>query len=272
LEFVIKKGKNQDGDGEINKMAELEHIRASFFSMKNKTRAENSKRYLKSEYEFYGLKVPEMRKVIKEYKNLDFYSALDLFDELWNSGNHEEMNSALYLLEDYSKKHPVEIWKFLIPKINKATSWDLVDEMSTKIIGEILIERIDLISEIKKMSESKNPWIRRISIVSNLPMIRKNKIELTLRLAEKLVYDKDMYVQKGVGWMLREAGKKNRLALREFILTHIDMQPYAFSYATEKMIELREIRKKFIKEQKEKVKAEKEKLKEQFQINNNTQK
>jgi hypothetical protein len=43
--------------------------------------------------------------------------------------------------------------------------------------------------------------------------------------------------------MLREAGKKDRINVREFILRHIDMKPQAFSYATEKMIELRKIRK-----------------------------
>lgn len=233
-------------------MAELEQIRAKLFSLGNKERAENSKRYLKSNYEFYGMKVPEMRKIIKEYKNLDFYSALNLFDELWKSGNHEEMNCALYLLSHYVDKHPLEIWKFLLERLDKAKSWDHIDDLSTHILGKILAERLDLMSEVKKLGESRNPWFRRTSIVSTYPLIKKNKIELTLRLAEKLAYDDDVYVQKGAGWMLREAGKKNRFAVREFILMHIDMKPSAFSYATEKMTELRKIKKELIKKQKEK--------------------
>ena len=233
-------------------MAELEQIRAKLFSLADKERAENGKRYLKSPYEFYGLKVPEMRKVMKEYQYLDFYSALNLFDELWKSGNHEEMNCALYLISNYVKEHPMEIWKFLLERIEKAKSWDQIDEMSSHSLGKILLERIDLMSEIKKMSESKNPWLRRASIVSTCQLIGKNKIELTLRLAEKLVYDNDIYVQKGAGWMLREAGKKNRLFVREFILTRLDMKPSAFSYATEKMPELREIKKEYLKKLKEK--------------------
>ena len=64
-----------------------------------------------------------------------------------------------------------------------------------------------------------------------------------MRLAEKLIYDENTYVQKGAGWMLREAGKKNRTMIRDFILMHIDMKPVVFSYATEKMKELRKIRK-----------------------------
>ena len=105
-------------------------------------------------------------------------------------------------------------------------------------------------TEIKEMANSRNPWERRLAIESTYKMIKKNKIELTFRLAEKLIYDENIYVQKGTGWMLREAGKKNRLAVREFILMHIDMKPTTFSYATEKMKELRKIRKETIKKEK----------------------
>lgn len=233
--------------------SEIEEIRAKLFGLADKERAENSKRYLKSPYEFYGLKVPEIRKIVKEYKNIEFYSALNLFDELWKSGNHEEMSFALYLLSSYVKEHPTEIWKFLLERIEKAKSWDHIDELSSHILGKILLERIDLISDIKKLSESKNPWLRRTSIVSTCQLIGKNKIELTLRLAEKLIYDDNIYVQKGAGWMLREAGKKNRVAIKDFILMHLDMKPAAFSYATEKMMELRKIRKEKSKEEKEKL-------------------
>jgi 3-methyladenine DNA glycosylase AlkD len=88
--------------------------------------------------------------------------------------------------------------------------------------------------QIKEMSKDKNPWIRRIAIVSNLPLIRKNKIEFALMMSEYLIYDEDIYVQKGVGWILREIGKKDRITLRNFILNHLDMKPYTFSYATER--------------------------------------
>ena len=138
----------------------------------------------------------------------------------------------------------------MMKRLDKAKTWDLTDEMSGHVLGPILAGDIRLMKEIKKLSESKNPWLRRISIVTSGNLIRENKIELTLSLAEKLVYDEDIYVQKGAGWMLREAGKKNSLALREFVLTHMNMKPQAFSYATEKMTELRKIRKNRIKEEK----------------------
>jgi 3-methyladenine DNA glycosylase AlkD len=231
---------------------EIKQIREKLIELGDKERAEGSKKYLKSPHNFYGNKIPDLRNLSKEFKSLDFYSSLNLADEMWKSGNHEEMWLALYILTFKVKEKPIEIWDFMMKRLDKANSWDLTDEMSGHVLGPILAERIDLISEVKKLSESRNPWIRRISIISTLPLIKKNKIELTMRLAEKLIYDDDIYVQKGAGWMLREAGKKNRLSIREFILTHMDMKAYAFSYATEKMLELRQIKKDRIKNEKEK--------------------
>jgi 3-methyladenine DNA glycosylase AlkD len=229
---------------------EIEQIRKKLIELGNKERAEFGKKYLSSQYNLYGNRTPDVRSVSKEFKKLDFYSALNLADELWNSGNHEEMQIALHILAFNVKTNPIEVWKFITKRIEKANTWDLVDEMSTHVLAPILSENINFTTEIKKMSENKNPWIRRASIVSTLQMIKKNKIELTIRLAEKLIYDENSYVQKGAGWMLREVGKKNRLALRDFIMMHLDMKPVAFSYATEKMIELRKIRKDFLEKKK----------------------
>ena len=236
-------------------MKETEMIREELKRIGNENKAQKIKDYLKSPYQFYGVSVPDLRKIARDYSNLDFYSTLDLFEELWNSNNHEEMSLALYLIEKNFKKDQITSWNFLIKKINRIKTWDHSDELSG-ILGKILRENLSLMREIKMMSEDKNPWIRRISIVSTLFLIKANKIELTLKLAEKLIYDEDIYVQKGAGWMLREAGKKNRLTIRNFILNHLDMKSYVFSYATEKMTELREIKKRYIKEQKEKIKGE----------------
>ncbi len=201
------------------------------------------KKYMKSPYEFYGIRTPDSRSIAKDYRNLGMHELYNLFDELWNSGNHEEMSIAIHILQQYKKQFSVETWKFLKERLNRAVTWDHIDYLATDIFAEILKNNLYLTSEIKELADSRNPWERRLAVESTFKIIKQNKIELTLRLAEKLVYDSNEYVQKGVGWMLREAGKKDRLSVREFIMNHLDMKPIAFSYATEKMTELRKIRK-----------------------------
>jgi 3-methyladenine DNA glycosylase AlkD len=226
---------------------EIEQIRKKLIELGNEKRAIQEKRYLKSPYEFYGVSIPNVRLISKELKNIGFRRVLNLIDVLWNSGKHEEMWLALHILSYHVKKHRLEVWEFLMKRLDRAKTWDLTDEMSGHVLGPILAEDTKLLDEIKKLGGSKNPWLRRISIITSGNLIRKNEIELTLTLAENLIYDEDIYVQKGAGWMLREAGKKNGAVVREFILKHIDMKPIAFSYATEKMEELREIRKTTLK-------------------------
>lgn len=235
-------------------MTQLEQIRAKLHSMANPTLAVNYKRYLKSQYNFYGLRVPMLRKIAKEYKNLEAQDTFSLFDELWNSGNHEEMNLALFILQNFKKKFTLRTWQFLSSRWEKAKSWDQIDALGTGILGYILADNVNLATEIKNMAMSRNPWVRRLAIVSTSQLIKQNKIQLTLRLAEVLCYDDNLYVQKGAGWMLREAGKKFPKDVREFIMMHLNMKPYAFSYAIEKMRELRQKRKEWEKSMKEKAK------------------
>lgn len=233
-------------------MAELEQIRAELNSLSNPSKAEIVKKYLKSPYAFYGISVPRLRQVAKKYGGLDVYATFNLFDELWNSGNHEEMSLALFLLTNHKKKFGLEFWDFLLnPKrIEKFKTWDHVDEACSHTLGEILAANTSLNPEIKKMAESRNPWIRRISIVSQYPSIKKGRLQLTFLLAEKLCYDEDAYVHKATGWMLRECGKKNPIQLKEFINIHKNMKPVCLSYATEKMPEVKKLVKDKIKHEK----------------------
>ncbi len=241
-------------------MPALEQIRGELHSLRNPQKAQGSKNYLKSPYSFYGITVPQLRKIAKQYNNLSIYDTFNLFDELWNSGNHEEMNLALYLLTNHKKKFNIEFWDFLMreDRLNKFKTWDHVDEACSHTLGEILVANVHLNNEIKKLSESRNPWMRRISIVSQYPSIKKRKIQLTILLAEKLCYDEDIYVQKATGWMLREAAKKNPVQVQEFIKIHKDMKPTCLSYATERMPEF----KKHIKEQLKQEQATKEQKQE----------
>ena len=233
-------------------MGILEQIRAELFSLKNPELAVNYKRYLKSPYDFYGLRVPILRKIARQYTSLSVQDTLRLFDELWFSGNHEEMCLALFILSNHKKNFNLDFWYFLTDekRIAKFKTWDHVDEASSHTLGLILLDNVHLNTEIKKMSQSINPWVRRISIVSQCQAIKKGKIQLTLLLAEKLVYDEDIYVQKGAGWMLRECGKKNPSAVEQFIKIHKNMKAAAFSYATEKMLPLRKKLKEEMKNEK----------------------
>jgi len=232
-------------------MREAEEIINKLQEKSNKELAVRYKSYLKSPFEFYGLRVPELRKIAKEYKNLELSEVYDLFNKLWNSNFHEERSIAIFLLSLKEKYFDYETWKFAISKVKDIKTWDHCDAISSWVLGKMLSKDITLKKDVENLAESKNPWERRAAIISTSHLIKKRKLELTFKLAEKLIYDEDVYVQKGAGWMLREAGKKERIAVRDFILMHLDMKAYAFSYATEKMKELRKVKKEKLRKNKE---------------------
>ena len=231
-------------------MNEVEKIRKELRKKAHPEKVEFYKRTSATWLEVIGVTAPESRAIAKRYKDMNIYEVYKLFDELYETNIHEDRIIAIHILQQYHKKFSVETWKFLRERIPKFDTWDQVDYLATDVMARILLDNMHLLSEVKDMANSKNFWERRIAIESTAKLIRKNKIEPTLLLAEKLVYDDNHYVQKGAGWMLREVGKKDRFALREFILRHLDMKPIAFSYATEKMPELRKIRKEKINSKK----------------------
>src|SRR5262249_6261657 len=89
---------------------------------------------------------------------------------------------------------------------------------------------------LSRLAGSKNLWRRRIAIVSTLAFIRRGKLDPTFELAGKLRNDSHDLIHKAVGWMLREAGKRDPLALRRFLARHAGARPRTLlRYAIEKL-------------------------------------
>jgi 3-methyladenine DNA glycosylase AlkD len=213
--------------------------------LSNKQFAEDIKKYIKSPYEFYGIRVPELRVLAKrlheEHEIKDFYK---VFNRLWESGYHEEMSLAIYTLQLYKDEFSLDTWKFLKTKIKDMKTWDQIDIVGTNIVGYILLKFPELEREMIKLSKSRNMWMRRLAIVSTLPLIKKGNIRLTMSLAEEYIKDNEDYIQKATGWMLREAAKQKTESVKRFVLKHIHMPPICFSYATERDLkDLRKVRK-----------------------------
>lgn len=224
----------------------MEHkIKKQLKKLSDRQFSEDIKKYIRSPYEFYGVRVPELRilarRLHEEHSLKEFYK---IFNKLWGSGYHEEMSLAIYALQLYEDEFDLSTWKFIKPKLKDMKTWDQIDAISTWVVGKILLKYPSFEKEILKLSKNKNFWMRRIAIVSTLPLIKKGDIKLTMKLAERYVCESEGYIQKATGWMLREAGKEKPIQVKKFILGHIDMPPIMFSYATEKMTGLRKVRRK----------------------------
>ncbi len=213
----------------------ISEIKQELHHHANPTKAKILQRFFKTgqgEYGegdiFLGVVVPETRKIAKKYTSLTFPEILTL---LQSKIHEERLTALLILVEQYQKnlEKRKKIFDFYLENIPHINNWDLVDLSADKIVGRFLYDfgkdypvyKILL----KKLAESSNIWERRIAIIATFYFIKQNHFEETFDIAELLLEDKHDLIHKAVGWMLREAGKRNQEFEEQFLKEHYKKMP-----------------------------------------------
>ena len=179
---------------------------------------------------FMGVTVPNTRKVAKSAAGL----SSDVVEMLLESPWHESRLCALLILIEKYRKDPETIVTFYLNHTRWVNNWDLVDLSAPYILGDYLVKLEDR-SILYELAQSQLMWEQRIAIVSTLMLIRKGQFEDTMRLAQKLLSARHDLMQKAVGWMLREVGKRDKGLLQSFLEKHKSQMPRTMlRYAIEK--------------------------------------
>lgn len=212
-------------------MSNLIFLKSELKQAGNPERAKILQRYFKTgkgEYGerdiFLGITVPEQRKIAKR-----FYDNLSLSEvqTLLNSRIHEERFTALEILNfKYSssaEKEKRKIIGFYLKNTAKINNWDLVDTSAPYLLGDFLNNKDKSI--LYKFAKSEDLWKKRISIIATYHFIKNNQFHDTLKIAEILLNDKHDLIQKAVGWMLREIGKRNQEVLETFLKNNCKNMP-----------------------------------------------
>ncbi len=196
--------------------------------------------FFKKKENLIGVSVPELRKIAKKYHELKEKDTLFLL----KSSIHEERFLALLLMVEKYQEKKKEIFQLYLKNTQYINNWDLVDLSAEKIVGDYLFEKRKDV--LYKLAESENLWERRIAIVSTHFFIKKDYFKDTLKIAEILLKDKEDLVQKAVGWMLREVGKKDEKLLENFLKKHyLKMPRVMLRYSIEKFPQSK--RKRYLK-------------------------
>ena len=182
---------------------------------------------------FIGVRVPAIREVVKTHRTLPDEEVLSLL----HSAIHEERMLALLVwvhqFERAEEQRQKEIHEKYLEHRAHVNNWDLVDCSAPALVGTFLLERKRKV--LDELYKSESLWDRRIAVVATLGLLREGELEDTFRLAEKSFEEKEDLMHKAVGWMLREAGKKDVDALRAFLKKHHKKLPRtALRYAIER--------------------------------------
>lgn len=190
----------------------------------------------------YGVRTPMVRKISAKYfkaiRDLTKKEILDLCKELLESGYSEERGIAFfwaYCLKEQYKPSDFKLFKTWLEKY--VHGWASCDSLCTGALGEFIIQFPEFIQEVKKWTESNNRWKRRASAVVMINSVRKKEYLATIfEIADRLLLDEDDLVQKGYGWMLKEASNHYPEEVFNYVMKNKHEMPRtALRYAIEKL-------------------------------------
>ena len=182
---------------------------------------------------FLGVTVPNIRAIAKLHKDISIEEIRDLIQSEW----HEVRLCALIIMVEKSKKKDEalrkELFNLYLSQTKRINNWDLVDLSCRFIIGEYLLDKSRDI--LYQLAQSPLLWDNRIAIVSTYAFIRKGQLEDTYALSDLMMQHPHDLMHKAIGWMLREAGKRNPERLYDYVMSHrADMPRTMLRYAIEK--------------------------------------
>ena len=179
---------------------------------------------------FIGVVVPNIRLVAKEFKDASFTTVKELLASPW----HEMRLCGLLILVQQSRKEVSrEVFDFYLSVTDRINNWDLVDLTAPQIVGGYLLDKPRDV--LYCLAESPLLWDNRIAIVSTVTFIRRGDLEDTYQLATKMMGHPHDLMHKAIGWMLREAGKKDSERLYAYVEAHrLEMPRTMLRYAIEK--------------------------------------
>ncbi len=217
-------------------MKYLDPLIKSFVAHENKARAEQMQNYMKGLFPFIGMDSKTRRSLQKQFFVSHGYpSKEDLFEVvffLWELPEREYQMFALDLLQKFQKvldkQHIVHVQKLIETK----SWWDSVDGLSAWICGEYFKSYPEQIEPVTgSWIRSGNIWLQRASLLFQLKYKEQTNTELLASYITHLKTEKDFFIRKAIGWVLREYSKTNPEWVRE-LLNKIRLSPLSVREAS----------------------------------------
>ncbi|HEV8252617.1 MAG TPA: DNA alkylation repair protein [Candidatus Limnocylindria bacterium] len=194
----------------------------------NPDRAEQEKAYLKSNLEFFGESVWEIRRVVQAFvrgaKPLTYADLVALVEALWGEPVFERRMASVVLLELHPKLLGAADLLLIERLLRESLTWALVDALATDVIGGILARSPAEVRPIlDRWATDPDFWIRRASLLAELQPLRKGAdLAPFLRHADAMLDEKEFFIRKAIGWVLREVGKRRPVEVVAWIAPRTD--------------------------------------------------
>ncbi|HJS01189.1 MAG TPA: DNA alkylation repair protein [Flavobacterium sp.] len=204
-------------------MSFVNQLETSFKEKANYINAVAMSKYMKNHFAFYGIKTTERRDTFKEIwkqnKTEVHSNARNIALQLYTKEQRELHYCAIEIvIKELKGNYKKEDIQFIEDLIIKNSWWDSVDTISKYILGQYLVEFPELIPEIcTRFSNSENMWLNRSAILFQLGYKEKTNFELLKSICLQHQNSTEFFIQKAIGWSLREYAKSNPKGVIDFV-------------------------------------------------------
>ena len=198
-------------------------VEAALRRAPNPERARNEKRYLKSDLRFIGVATPLIRRTMKASLKSgaisDRDSLLVFADACWATGVHELRVTAVLALKEKSDLLEVRDMALIEDLIRQSKTWAYVDPLSIYLAGGLVERFPELTSTLDSWSMDDDFWVRRSAMLALLIPLRQGEGDFDRigRYADGMLEEKEFFIRKAIGWVLREVSKKRPEVVYDWI-------------------------------------------------------
>jgi 3-methyladenine DNA glycosylase AlkD len=206
-------------------MSEAKALQAKLREHANAENAVAMSKYMKDHFPFFGIKSPQRRELanafLKEHDMLKQPFNRDFVRELWELPERELQIVAIDYSVKFVKKMERDDILLLRDMITQKSWWDTVDAIASNLVGPLCLKFEDLqIEYIEPWSTDEHLWLRRTSIIYQLGYKANTDEQALYTYIERNSNSKEFFIQKAIGWALRQYSKTNPESVRHFIETH----------------------------------------------------
>ncbi len=201
----------------------VEELTALLREQQNPTRAVSEKAYLKSQLDFLGVSVPLIRATTRAWAKthpLTHDALIDLVRTLWATSLHDLHATAIELLIRHKPLLVASDMALLEELIGHSYTWAYVDTLSTDVTADLVTRYPELNATLERWSTDGDFWIRRASMLALLPPMRGGggDFERFGRYADSMLEEREFFIRKAIGWILRDTSKRRPELVAEWLL------------------------------------------------------
>jgi 3-methyladenine DNA glycosylase AlkD len=205
--------------------AAVRHFRAAYGAAGKPERASYEQAYMKTELQFHGVTAAVLRRTVADFckaNELDRASLRATVDALYATDWFDLRSTGIALLERKRALLVAADAPWLITLVRASGYWAHVDYLAMQVIDPLVVAHPALLARTRAWAKDEDFWVRRTALLAQLRPLRSGAGDFALfaDIAAPMLEEKEFFIRKAIGWVLREVSKKRPELVRDFFLQH----------------------------------------------------